>query len=153
MRRRLCEGRYLQTELPTADSLQGIEQLLGQVTWSMDGPLHLYDSISYPERVWTKKKDDCDGFAVLAAVLLRRWDPATDPALLTVMMRPYKSSHTVCAFRDGDNIRFFDNASLNDGLYQDYAGVVAKVSANADKVICWDVVDPASLQPLEFHRG
>ena len=153
MRRKLCEGRYLRTELPAADSLEGIGQLLQQVTWTMDGPLHLYDSISYPERVWAKKKDDCDGFAILAAELLRRWDPATGPVLLTVMMKPYKSSHTVCVFREGDNIRFFDNASLNDGLYQDYGGVVSKLSADADKLICWDVVDPASLQALEFHQG
>ncbi len=153
MRRRLCEGRYLRTELPAADSLEGIGQLLQQVTWTMDGPLHLYDSISYPERVWVKKKDDCDGFAVLAGELLRRWDPATGPALLTVMMRPYRSSHTVCVFSEGDRIRFFNNASLDEGLYEGYSGVVEKLCTDADKLVCWDVVDPATLKTLEFHRG
>ena len=153
LRRRLCEGKYAQGELPSAGSLEEIAQCLQQVTWTMDGPLHLYDSVSYPQTVWAKKKDDCDGFAVLASEILKRWNSETEPALLTVMVRPARLSHTVCAFKEGEDVRFFNNASLDDGRYETYSGVVEKLCSDADRLVCWDVVDPTSLQVLEFHQG
>lgn len=67
LHRKLCEQRYLATALPSVSSLQEIERCLKDVTWTMDGPLHLFDCLSYPQATWAKKKDDCDGFAVLAA--------------------------------------------------------------------------------------
>jgi len=63
LRRRLFERRYLTMVLPEASSLEEIEASLRQITWTMDGPLHLFDCISYPQATWAKKKDDCDGFA------------------------------------------------------------------------------------------
>ena len=114
LRRKLFEGKFLKTQLPSPGSLQDIVNALPQVDWTMDGPLHLYDTVSYPQTVWNKKKDDRDGFAVLAAELLNRWHTSSDPVLLTVLMRPVRYSHTVCVFRNGDNLRFFDNENLND---------------------------------------
>ena len=75
LRRSLFERRYLDTALPPVNSLKDIEAALRQVTWTMDGPLHLYDCISYPQTTWVNKKDDCDGFASLASELLHHWNP------------------------------------------------------------------------------
>jgi len=96
LRRRLFERRYLTTVLPTVNSLEEIEACLRQITWTMDGPLHLFDCISYPHVTWAKKKDDCDGFSSLAAELLNRWNPNCNPVLVTAMVRPIRDSHTVC---------------------------------------------------------
>ncbi len=63
LRRKVFERRYLSTTLPTTSSLEEIETCLKDVRWTMDGPLHLFDCISYPQTTWAKKKDDCDGFA------------------------------------------------------------------------------------------
>ena len=150
--RRLFERRYLSRPLPTAASLQEIETLLQQVTWTPDGPLHLYDAIGYPQPTWAKKKDACDGFAVLAAELPKRWDPSTSRVLLTVMMHPARKSHTVCAFRDGTAYRFFDNARLNPNTYASYAEVAQEMGHRGTRVVCWDVADPWSLRQSEFHR-
>ena len=139
--------------LPQAGSRQDVAGLLAQVTWTRDGPLHLYDSISYPGTVWSKKRDDCDGFAVLAAALLASWDQSTDPALLTVMLRPVKQSHTVCAFSTPDGFRYFDNSRLRDGTYASYGEVADAVSQRGQRMVCWDVVDPETLRVREFHRG
>lgn len=49
LRRRLFERRYLDFPLSAANSLAEIEVALRQVTWTKDGPLHLYDCISYPQ--------------------------------------------------------------------------------------------------------
>lgn len=117
----------------------------------MDGPLHLYDAISYPQTTWAKKRDDCDGFAVLAAELLIQWEPSTSPVLLTVMMRPARKSHTVCVFTEGTAYRFFDNVHLNTDSYVSYAEVAREVSRRGTKVVCWDVVNPWTLRQLEFH--
>jgi hypothetical protein len=153
LRRKLCEAKYLRQALPVASSLADIEAYLKQVTWTMDGPFHLFDAISYPQTVWAKKKDDCDGFAILAAALLQQWEPGAKPVLLTAMLRPMRRSHTVCAFLvPGAGLWFFDNNLLRRGHYRTYAEIAAEVRGNA-KLVCWDVVDPDTLQALEFHRA
>ena len=118
----------------------------------MDGPLHMYDAISYPGAVWAKKRDDCDGFAVLAEALLERWGASSEPSLVTVMLRPVRQSHTVCVFREGGDLRFFDNARLNEGVYKTYAQVVEKVAERGSRLVCWDVLHPETLTAREFHR-
>ncbi len=75
----------------------------------MDGPLHLFDCINYPQVTWTKKKDDCDGFAILAAELLHRWN--LNPVLVTTMVRPVRASYTVCVFMPLCN-PFINNSAL-----------------------------------------
>jgi len=152
LRRKLFEAKYRQPDLPGVNSLQDIEACLAQVTWTMDGPLHLYDSISYPQRVWVKKKDDCDGFAILAATLLQKWQPGYQPVLITAMLRPVRNSHTVCAFRaSGEVIWFFDNSVLRRGDFKTYAEIVAGIKGDA-RLVCWDVRNPATFELIEFHR-
>jgi len=150
LRRRLFEGGYKDRSLPAAHSLADIETCLREITWTMDGPLHLFDSISYPQTVWAKKKDDCDGFAILAATLLRQWHPDWHPVLITAMVRPMQASHTVCGFLAPDGLAFFDNASLR-GECQTYGDIVNKISLNAKRLVCWDVRDPLTLGLVEFH--
>ncbi len=152
MRRKLCESKYRNQSLPAANSLKDIEVYLAQVTWTMDGPLHLFDSISYPQTVWSRKKDDCDGFAILAATLLERWQPSSSPVLLTAMLRPIRRSHTICAFHaPGGVLWFFDNKILRQGGFGTYAEIVTEVKGEA-RLVCWDVVEPKTLQTIEFHR-
>ena len=154
LRRYLFERRYLSVALPTASSLEEIEANLKQVTWTMDGPLHLFDCISYPEVTWAKKKDDCDGFASLAAELLRRCNPDYAPVLVTAMLRPVRASHTVCVFTTPQGeLCFFDNGSLRCEACRTYAEVVTRVSRQAKRLVCWDVRDPFTLEMLEFHRS
>ena len=150
--RRRFERRYLSTPLPSVSSIQDIDDILDQVQWTMDGPLHLYDSISYPQTTWAKKRDDCDGFAVLAAALLRQWDSYTCPLLLTVMVRPVRKSHTVCVFTDGAACRFFDTDRIGPTTYESYLAVAQEVGRRGHRLVCWDVADPRRLCQLEFHR-
>ena len=153
LRRRLCERRYLTTTLPSVSSLEEIEDCLKKVEWTMDGPLHLFDCISYPQVTWAKKRDDCDGFASLAAELLKQWNPDCNPVLVTAMVRPIKASHTVCAFTAPQgSLWFFDNYLLRREDYQAYGDVVAKFSQHAKKLVCWDVRNPITLEMIEFHK-
>ncbi len=151
LRRRLFERRYLDVVLPDVNSTEDIEACLKKVTWSKDGVLHLYDCISYPQTVWARKKDDCDGFAVLAAELLHRWDPDTNPVLVTAIVRPIKLSHTICAFRYGKNLFYFDNDTLRKGFFQEYGDIVAVFTKGVEKVVCWDMVKPGTLEQIDFH--
>ena len=153
LRRRLFERRYLSIALPTAGSLEEIEACLRQVTWTMDGPLHLFDCISYPQVTWAKKKDDCDGFSSLAAELLNRWNPNCAPVLLTAMVRPIRASHTVCIFNSPQGgLCYFDNDSLRCEDHQMYDDVVSRISRHAKRLVCWDVRNPATLEMIEFHK-
>jgi len=152
--RRLFERRYLVMPLPSASSLEEIESRLKQVKWTMDGPLHFFDCISYPQVTWAKKRDDCDGFASLAAELLRQWNPDSNPVLLTVMVRPVRASHTVCVFTDRQgNLCFFDNDSLVCENYQNYDEIAKKISQDAQRLVCWDVRNPVTLEMIEFHSN
>ncbi|MBI4267768.1 MAG: hypothetical protein HY662_03180 [Chloroflexi bacterium] len=152
LHRRLFERRYLGTVLPAVSSLQEIGTSLQQVKWTMDGHLHLFDCISYPQVTWAKKKDDCDGFASLAAELLYRWEPNCAPVLLTALLRPVPARHTVCAFNAPQGgLCFFDNDSLRCGNYQSYDKIAAELSQNAKRLLCRDARKPLSLDMLEFH--
>jgi hypothetical protein len=153
LRRRIAEGRHLSSELPPANSLDEIQKCLSQITWTADGFFHLYDSISYPQTVSDSKRDDCDGFAVLAAELIRRLDSSLNPVLVTAAVRPLRRSHTVCAFKDGNKLAYFDNSRLRRGNYRSYGDIVAHFTRSAQKLICWDVVNHVTLKTLEFHRA
>jgi len=152
LRQRLCERRYLKTELPSVNSLKDVQDCLKKITCTKDGFFHLYDALSYPQTVWAKKKDDCDGFSVLAAELLQSLSPTLKPVLVTAAVRPLRKSHTICVFKDGQRLAFFDNARLRQGNYKEYGDIVAKFTQRADRVVCWDVAKPKTLETLEFHR-
>ncbi len=150
-RRNFFESRYSGTVLPLATSLQEIKGHIGELEWTRDGLLHLFDAVSRPERVWTTKKDDCDGFAVLAAALLKKWNKDTEPVLLTVMVWPMGRSHTVCVFKnEAGELSYFDNYTLRGGQFHSYAEVAEEVQHN-NELICWDVADPETLKTIEFH--
>ena len=152
-RRRLFERRYLSTALPAVSSPEEVEACLEQVTWTMDGPLHLFDCISYPQTTWAKKKDDCDGFASLAAALITQYDPGSNPVLITVMVRPIRSSHTVCAFiTSEETLCFFNNDRLRCEHTREYEDLIALISKKAKRLIAWDIRDPDTFELVEFHR-
>ena len=151
--RRVFERKYLKTTLPSVNSLEDIEAALMQITWTGDGPLYLYDCISYAQTTWANKKDDCDGFASLAAELLNRWSPDKAPVLLTAGVRPAAASHTVCVFRrEWGDLGFFDNDKLRIEGCRTCAEIVAKIASNGKRLVCWDLKDPATLKTVEFHR-
>ena len=153
VRRRLFEHHYLSTALPTVSSLEKVKVCLKQITWTMDGPLHLFDCISYPQTTWVKKKDDCDGFASLAAALITQYDSSSNPVLVTVMVRPIRSSHTVCAFRTSkETLCFFDNDRLRCENCQKYEDIIALITKNTKRLIAWDVRNPATFEMVEFHK-
>jgi hypothetical protein len=97
------------------NSLEEIEACLKQVKWTRDGPLHLFHSISYPQTVWARKKDDYDGFATLNCELLKQLNSSFSPVLLTAMIHPVRKSHTVCVFAyPGSDLSFFDITSFGN---------------------------------------
>ena len=153
VRRRLFERGYLKNPLPAVNSLEDIETCLKQVKWTMDGPLHLFDSVSYPQLTWSRKKDDCDGFASLAAALLNQLNADYKPVLITIMVRPIRASHTVCAFAaTGGSLWLFDNDLLRRVDCKTYHDVIAMISEHAKRLVCWDVRNPATLDIIEFHK-
>jgi len=153
LRRTLFERRYLRKELPTADSLKQIEECLGQVCWTKDGPLHLFDCISYPQVTWYTKKDDCDGFSALAAELLNEWNSDSKPVLVTALLRPIQRSHTVCAFKSSQGaLCYFDNDKLRRGNLEGYEDIIEKIGKD-QQLVCWDVRNPSTFEMLEFHKS
>ena len=152
LRRRLFESSYLAKPLPGVHSLADVLACLQKVAWKKDWMPQLFDCVSYPHRVWDKKTDDCDGFAILAAELLKQWEPATAPVMVTAMVAPMKNCHSVCVFKQGGDLRYFsNNKELNPGRFQDYSEIVADFTRPPNRLICWDVVKPDTLEQLEFH--
>ena len=154
IRRRLFEGAYLNKPLPQVNSVEEVHACLKEITWTQDGPLHLFDSISYPQMTWAKKKDDCDGFATLACELLNRLGSDHNPVTATVMLRPFRKSHTVCVFNRSDgSFSFFDNSRLKEG-FTGYPDVIEEIRASrkAERVICWDVRAFDTFEMKEFHQ-
>jgi hypothetical protein len=149
--RRFFEQKYLSTVLPQTNSPEQIESALNEVQWTPDRPGLLWDCISYPQTTWATRKDDCDGFAILAAELLSKMGNSYQPVLLTALVRSISASHTVCAFRFQNNLSFFDNASLHRESYLSYADIITKITGGGTRLICWDVRDHLTFGLLEFH--
>lgn len=153
IRRWLCERKYLKQPLPATGSLEDIEACLKQIKWKMEGLLHLYDSISYPQTTWVKKQDDCDGFASLAAELLYRLNPDYRPVLITVVVWPIAKSHTICAFNNlQGSLWYFDNAKLKRDKYKQYNEIALKVGQRGKRMLCWDARNHFTFELIEFHR-
>lgn len=156
LRRWLCERKYLKEPLPITNSLEEIEERLREVKWSKEGLLHLYDSISYPQTVWAKKKDDCDGFAILAAELLNRLGAEHKPVLITTIVHPIENAHTVCAFIGPQGgLWFFDNDIVQRDSYSKYEDIAAKIAKRGNKdnrLVCWDVRNPFTFKLIGFRK-
>jgi hypothetical protein len=134
------------------DSLEDIEASLHMITWTMDGPLHLFDCISYPQTTWAKKKDDCDGFSIVAAELLNRWNPGNNPVLVTAIVHPVRYSHTVCAFTSQEGtLNYFDNYSLKSGNLESYEDIIKSITKER-QLVCWDIRNPDNFDMIEFHK-
>ena len=153
LRRWLCERKYLKEPLPETDSLEEIEERLREVKWRKEGLFHLYDSISYPQTVWAKKRDDCDGFAILAAELLNRLGAVYKPVLITTIVHPIGNAHTVCAFKSPQGgLWFFDNKTLKREDDQTYEDVAKKIGQRGKMLVCWDVRNHVTFDMIEFHK-
>ena len=152
--RAVFERGYRAAPLPPAATVDEVRAALEAVTWSPDGPRHLFDAISSPGAVWARRRDDCDGFAILAATLLARMDPQSAPLLVSTVVLPVSESHTVCAFSDGagDGYRVFDNARLRDERFATLDDIAAYVAKRGRVPVCWDVVRPADLGTIEFKK-
>jgi len=161
---RLFETKYLTTTLPTVTSLADIERVSDEVEWTSDFKLapHVklrrlwWDCISYAETVWAKKKDDCDGFAVLDCKLLDQLDdlyPGIKGYLLSVFVIPRRKSHAVCLFVIDDVTHMFTNGSHVefDPSYQ-ITDVVDIVAAGGE-ILAWSLEDPETNEIIMIKRG
>jgi hypothetical protein len=61
-----------------------------------------------------------------------------------------KHCHSVCVFRQGVNLRYFDNSTLRPGLFVNYREIGDSFTP-PHRLVCWDVVRPDTLEQLEFH--
>ena len=153
LRRKIFERGYLKVELPEVSSLEEVEAFLKQVNWRMDGPLHLFDSISYPQVTWATKKDDCDGFSTLACELLKQLGGSFNPVLVTALTHPVSKSHTVCVFtQSSGSLGFFDNKILRNNCAA-YSEVVEIISRGCERLVCWDVRRHDNFALIQFHRS
>ncbi len=153
LRRRVFEQKYLKTQLPSVNSLEDVGNCLKQITWTLDNAFFLFDCVSYPQRTWATKKDDCDGFASLAAALINSWNPSLNPVMVSAIVHPIENAHTVCAFRYEGSTRFFNNENLDGDKFNSYEEVIKKFLDPGDKLVCWDVRDPKTFAMVEFHKA
>jgi hypothetical protein len=151
IRRTLFERGFLKNPLPPVNTLADVQACLRKIIWKQDGFAELFDRVSYPHRVWSKKKDDCDGFAVLAAALLDQWDKKTNPVIVTAMVPSLAHCHSVCVFEMGGGLRYFSNSDLSPKIFTSYDKVIADFVNPAYRLVCWDVVEHDTLKKLEHH--
>ena len=48
-------------------------------------------------------------------------------------------------------MEYFNNKELKQELFQSYADIVADFTGPPNRLICWDVVKPSTLETLEFR--
>lgn len=150
-RRFIFERGFLKNPLPQVKTLADVQTCLREITWKQDGLAEGFDCVSYPQLVWTKKRDDCDGYAVLAAALLNQWDKKTNPVIVTAMVSSLYHCHSVCVFEMGGGFKYFSNKELSPKIFTSYQAIIADFVNPAYQLVCWDVVEPDRLKQREFH--
>lgn len=150
-RRCLFERGFLNVELPKVETLDDIIEKLHKVEWKKDWIPELFDCVSYPQRVWKRRKDDCDGFAVLAAALLKQLKTPSNPIMVTAMVNSINNCHSVCVFETDEGFKYFSNWELNPNTFNSYEEIVKDFVGTKYRLICWDEVDPDTLKQLKFH--
>ena len=50
-------------------------------------------------------------------------------------------------------LRFFDNNVLRTDTYAAYGDIALAVKTEANRLVCWDIANPGTLETLEFHRA
>jgi len=156
---RLAELRYLGKELPTVTNLQDVENRCREVTWTPDWKLapHVklrrlwWDCLSYAETVWARKKDDGDGFAILACELCKQL--GIKAYILSVFTSPGQYSHAVAFGRHSGNPFMFNNGRL---VWFDAAHTVEHVVQNAASghdVVAWSLEDHETGELVRLHIG
>jgi len=106
----LFERKYKYVAMPQVKNLADVAGILRQVIWTQDSWNKLFDSISYPGKVYETKKDDCDGFAILAIELLKQLQ--IRGYMYTYIPKQWQKSHTICVFRYGGFVCCFNNFYL-----------------------------------------
>jgi len=104
------ERKYKYVAMPQVKNLGDIASVLRQVTWTQDSWNKLFDSVSYPGRVYQTKKDDCDGFAILAIELLKQLQ--VRGYMYTYVPEKWTKAHTICVFRYNGFVCTFNNFYL-----------------------------------------
>lgn len=147
----LFEWRYKKYSLPKISDnlLLKLQYILLQITWTPDPWYMLFDVIPLPQKVWKTKKDDCDGFAILAAAILKQSD-INEVVLLTVVGSPIKHSHTVCCFKLNDQWYVADNQVV----YRSVSNNLEKIAEYYLKKLfrkpyCWQIITP-ELKELKY---
>lgn len=162
--RSIFERKYAGKLLPTLATegetltpdkvLIRLKWVLSKITWRQDKWYMLFDVISYPQTVWFKKEDDCDGFAILAAALLEQARNSVprlgNVFLLTVVGRPLENSHTVCVF-DIDGVLYVAD---NNYVYRSSRTTIDKIAEdylkkNFKKPYCWQLID-VNLKEIKY---
>lgn len=148
------------TKLPSVESLEDIEKVSSEVKWVADWTLapHVklrrfwWDCLSYPQTVWARKKDDCDGFAILNCELGTQI--GIKMYILSVVMEPRELSHAVAYGKQGATPFMFTNGRLvmfeDDRTLED---VVQTVAAPAKRILAWSLEDHKTGELVRLHRG
>ena len=151
LRRFLFERGSLKTQLPLVANLDDIVRNLNKITPKQDFWPELFDCVSYPQRVWARGKDDCDGYAILAAALLKQLDPKYQPVLVTAMVTSLYHSHSVCVFSEDKKYRYFSNKELSPLIFDSIEDVVKNFYNKNYRLLCWDEVDPVTLKQQKYQ--
>lgn len=155
--RKLFERKYLRKPLPELtlidteplkpeQVMNRLRWVLSKIEWRQDKWYMLSDAISYPQTVWAKKADDCDGFAILSATLLERArqhiDGLGEVVILTVVGSPIRNSHTITCF----NLKGHWYVTDNDRVYMSGLDSIEEIAEFYlrrlfRKYYCWQLID------------
>ena len=141
-------------KLPGVGSVEDVSRCLRAVQYKPDDYRSMWDAIEDPRQVWKRKAGDCDGSSVLAAALTKALFPGTRPVLLTVVSRNFARSHTVCVYEKEGHLWEISNwhRAAPKGPYRNKEEIATSVAwRTRAPIVCWDVVDPETLEQLEFH--
>lgn len=88
---------WKRSPLPAIEGFSDLRAILNRIEWTPDPWWKLGDVLQSPEWTWAKRKDDCDGFALVSLAVMQKSKLGTG-FLVTAVTRPIRHSHSVALF-------------------------------------------------------
>ena len=88
---------WRKASVPLILNFVDLKKILNRIEWTSDPWWKLGDVLQSPEWTWAKKKDDCDGFALVSLAIMLESRLGIG-YLVTSVTRPIKHSHSIALF-------------------------------------------------------
>ena len=129
----IFESKYSKFNGPKCSSIVDVSRALRAIKYEHDGIKRFIDTVSYPQAVYERGRDDCDGSAIFAHAMIAQNELAR-PWILSVAWLDEKNKyhgHAVCMYTHVDDGSYSHIGNWNQSMpvkCEDFKEVIGSIT-------------------------